>query len=253
MDDNIDTYLTNGCIDFFLQKQKEGEITYLGFSSHSSVKTLARFADHHQWDFAQIQLNYYDYYEGSAKKEYEVLKERNIPIMVMESVRGGRLASLNKEAEAVLKKAHPSWSIASWAFKWLKGLSQVQLCLSGMTTIDQIIDNVDTFQAEEGLSAEDEKTLLKALDLFKSSIKVPCTGCRYCTEGCPKEINIPEILKVFNEYKLDGSWALRNIKSVQTKGFPKDCINCKACTKHCPQSIRIPSIMKELTEALENK
>ncbi|MCF0237662.1 MAG: aldo/keto reductase [Sphaerochaetaceae bacterium] len=253
MDDNIDTYLTNGCIDFFLQKQKEGEITYLGFSSHSSVKTLARFADHHQWDFAQIQLNYYDYYEGSAKKEYEVLKERNIPIMVMESVRGGRLASLNKEAEAVLKKAHPSWSIASWAFKWLKGLSQVQLCLSGMTTIDQIIDNVETFQAEEGLSAEDEKTLLKALDLFKSSIKVPCTGCRYCTEGCPKEINIPEILKVFNEYKLDGSWALRNIKSVQTKGFPKDCINCKACTKHCPQSIRIPSIMKELTEALENK
>lgn len=250
LDNNIEDYLTNGCIDFFLQMKKEGKIKYLGFSSHASLETLERFADHHQWDFAQIQLNYYDWNYSNAKKEYEILTERNIPVMVMESVRGGRLSSLTPEAEKLLKDCHPDWSVSSWAFRWLKRLPNVVVSLSGMSNLAQIEDNVATYADDRALTDEEEKLLFKACELFQTQLKVPCTACRYCCDGCPVEINIPEVLKVYNCFKIDGSNALGGLKKVETKGQPADCVGCGACTGHCPQSIDVPAAMKELAEAL---
>lgn len=251
MDNNIDSYLESGAIEFFLQKKKEGKIKYLGFSSHSSVETLECFADHHAWDFAQLQINYFDWYYGTAKKEYDILAERHIPIMVMEPVRGGLLADLTPEANAVLKEAHPDWSIASWALRFVKSQPAVQVVLSGMSNMEQTKDNLATFSDDKGLSPEDLAVLEKACALFQSQVQVPCTACRYCCSSCPKEINIPEYMKLYNAYKVDGPFAFNRAGNIESNGKPADCIACGVCTKHCPQSIDIPGIMKELAGLMQ--
>lgn len=247
-EENVEDYLNSGCIEYFLEQQKKGRIRYLGFSSHAGVETLKRFADHHSWDFAQLQINYFDWKYDTTKEEYQVLEERNIPIMVMEPVRGGRLADLTPETNTLLKAAHPDWSIASWALRFVKTLPQVQVILSGMSSLDQIKDNVATFREEQTLNEADMELLMRACDQFRSQIQIPCTACRYCCSGCPMEINIPKYLKIYNDYKVSGEWALTRLPGVQSKGTPADCIGCGACASHCPQSIKIPELMKELAE-----
>lgn len=245
-DGNYMKYIESGSVDYFLEQQKEGKIRYLGFSSHASVEALAKMADHHQWDFAQLQLNYYDWQYSDTAKEYKVLEDRNIPIMVMEPVRGGKLASLSSEAESMLKAAHPDWSMASWAFRWIQRLPQVQVILSGMSNMEQIKNNVATFAEPGALSDEDAELLLKACDVFKNHLNVPCTACRYCCDDCPMKIDIPAYLSLYNKYKTDGEWVLERMSSIESEGKPSDCIGCSACTGHCPQSIKVPDIMSEL-------
>lgn len=250
-DANVDKYLNSGAIEYFLKQKEEGRIRYLGFSSHAGVETLRRFTSHREWDFAQLQINYYDWNYSSAKEEYQILEERNIPIIVMEPVRGGRLADLTPEANAVLKAAHPDWSIASWALKFVKSLPQVQVILSGMSTMEQLEDNLATFADGEGLSGVDREILEKACEMFKSQIQVPCTACRYCCSECPMEINIPEYMKLYNAYKVDGPWALKDASKIESQGKPSDCIGCGACTGHCPQNIEVPKIMEELADLIK--
>ena len=250
MDNNVDTYLNNGCIDYFLQLKAEGKIRYLGFSSHASVESLTKFADHHQWDFAQLQINYYDWNYATTMAEYKVLEERNIPIMVMEPVRGGKLVELTDATEVILKQAEPAWTNARWAFEFVKSLPQVQVILSGMSNMAQVEENIRTFEDDTPFSQKDSEALDQAVKVFRSQIHVPCTGCRYCCSECPMEINIPEFLKIYNAYKVDGPWALDGIDQVDSVGKPTDCIGCGACMGHCPQSIHIPDYMAELAELM---
>ena len=252
-DENCQSYLDSGCIEYFLEMKKAGYIRYLGFSSHASVETLTKMAGHHPWDFAQLQLNYFDWQYGNTKKEYKVLEERNIPIMVMEPVRGGRLATLSSEAEEMLKTAHPDWSMASWALRWVKRLPQVQVILSGMSSIGQIQDNIKTFQEPEGLTGADTELLMRACEAFKKQVSVPCTACRYCCDDCPVKIDIPAYLDVYNSYKTDGPWGLNRMEGIESEGKPAGCIGCGACVGHCPQSIRIPEIMSELARLSQAK
>ncbi|MFV0465565.1 MAG: aldo/keto reductase [Lachnospiraceae bacterium] len=249
-DHTFQQYLDCGCIDYFLEQKKLGRIKYLGFSTHAEVDNMTTFADHHKWDFAQIQLNYFDWKYGTAKEQYEVLERREIPIIVMEPIRGGRLSSLTPEAERLLTQAHPDWSIASWALRFVKDLPQVQVVLSGMSTLDQIKDNLKTFDVDEHLTETDMELLMNACDIFHEQVVVPCTACRYCCDDCPVSINIPEFLKIFNAYKVDGPWALSELSTVDSKGQPADCISCGACTGHCPQSIDVPEIMGELADLI---
>ena len=249
MDHNYQSYINSGCIEYFKELKKQGKIRYLGFSNHSSPDTLRKFIKLYDWDFIQIQLNYYDWKYGSAKEEYETIAENNIPVIVMEPVRGGRLATLTEESCQLLKKEHSDWSIASWAFRWLQTLPQVQVVLSGMSDMEQIKDNISTFSADNALSDKDTETLFNAREMFKNQMQVPCTACRYCCDECPAGIDIPKILTTYNNYKLNGDWALGNLRS-STESGPKDCIGCKKCTGHCPQSIKVPDIMKELAEKL---
>ncbi len=248
-ENSVEAYLTSGCIDYFLEQQRKGRIRYLGFSSHATPETLDRFASHHQWDFAQLQINYFDWSYGTAKREYEVLVKHDIPIMVMEPVRGGRLAALTPETEATLKQAHPDWSVASWALRFVQSLPQVQVILSGMSNLEQIQDNVATFSGEVGLSEEEKALLLQVCEEFRSQVQVPCTGCCYCTADCPMQINIPEFLKVYNAYKVNGPGALGRMKNVQSAGQPGDCVGCGLCAGNCPQNIDIPALMQALAEA----
>lgn len=253
LDENIDAYLNSGAIEYFLEQKKLGKIKYLGFSSHASLDTLRRFADHHQWDFGQLQINYYDWLFGETQEEYKILEERNIPIIVMEPVRGGRLADLTPELNQEMKALHPDYSVASWALRFTRKLPQVQLTLSGMSNMEQIIDNVKTFSDEETLSAADEEKLFEICRSFKNKLQVPCTACRYCCDGCPKKINIPAFLEVYNDYRISGTEALSALAEVSSEGKPSDCIACGKCTKHCPQGIEIPKALKNLAEEAEKK
>ena len=250
--DNLaDKYINSGCIEYFAEQKRLGRIKNLGFSSHSSPETLKRFSEYRDWDFAQIQLNYYDWLFGSSKQEYEILREKNIPMVIMEPVRGGRLADLTPDAAKLLKDARPDSTIASWAFNWLQRLDGIKVILSGMSDNAQMADNLKTFSDSTALSDEEEKILFDACRIFSKTVKVPCTACRYCCDGCPAEINIPAVLSLYNRYKLDGPWALEDMGSVDTKGKPADCVGCKACEEHCPQGIAVSDIMAELAEKIK--
>lgn len=251
-DNTWESYIESGAVDYFAGLKEEGKIRYLGFSAHTAPENLEKFADHRAWDFAQIQLNYYDWVFGSSKAEYEILQKRNIPVMVMEPVRGGKLATLPPNAEKLLVDAHPDWTIASWALRFVRALPQVQVVLSGMSSLEQIKDNVATFSDDVTFTKEDEAIVLEAAKSIHEELKVPCTGCRYCCDGCPSEINIPAFLDLYNEMKLVNDWNIGDrIATVESTGKPSSCIECGACTSHCPQSINVPAFMKELA-AKEN-
>ena len=247
---NIESYLSCGCIEFFEQMKKEGKIRYFGFSSHAQPETLRRFADAHDWDFAQIQMNYLDWEFSTAEEEYNILTERNIPVIVMESVRGGRLSSLTPELDAELCAKQPLWSVSSWAFRWLMTHPNVAVMLSGMSTMEQVQDNLKTFEKDNSLTAEQSAFLIDVAHRFKKGFTVPCTACRYCTPHCPMGLEIPDLLKAYNEYKYDRRWE-NNLRDVPEDKLPSNCIGCGSCVEQCPQNIDIPSFMKKLASLHE--
>jgi predicted aldo/keto reductase-like oxidoreductase len=247
-DHTFQKYIDCGCIEYLLKQKEQGRIRYFGFSSHANTQNFKTFLNLRQWDFVQIQLNFFDWLYGDRKEQYEILENQGIPTMAMSPVRGGRLASLTPEAETMLKTAHPDWSIASWSFYWLKRLSGTQVILSGMSTLDQIKENVSLFANETSLNNEDEKTLFKACEAFRSKIQVPCTSCRYCCNNCPAQIDIVKILEIYNQYRIDGPWALTRLEHVESKGKPADCSGCGMCNERCPQSIDVKGIMNGIAD-----
>ena len=248
---SIDTFLDPkiGVIPFLEKMKAEGKIRHLGFSSHGKPETLRKFASVRKWDFAQIQMNYLDWNMSTTKEEYEILEELGIPTVVMEPVRGGRLASLNEETDAMLKAVCPDNSIASWAFRFLMDKSNLMVVLSGMSNMDQVIDNVKTFDEGKPLSDAEKATLEAAVEKFRSSVTVPCTGCRYCVDDCPASIEIPKVMEIYNSYNLNKNrMALRALSELSAG--PKDCLGCGSCANHCPQNIDIPDVMAKLAELM---
>ncbi|MBR4743484.1 MAG: aldo/keto reductase [Oscillospiraceae bacterium] len=239
-------------VDFVKQKKREGKIRHLGFSSHaSSAATIDDFLTRHEgvFDFVQIQLNYLDWTLQDAKGKYEVITKHGLKVVVMEGVRGGRLAQLPEEQMARLRAVRPEDSAARWALRWLQGLQEVAVVLSGMTTLDQIRENVETFAAPEPLTDE-EKDLLT--DVAESMMNlVPCTGCRYCTEGCPMELEIPKIIAAYNAVKNDDFMARYDPDRADAAMDPRRCVGCGACTGICPQGIAVPDIMSKFAEMLK--
>lgn len=247
---SIDTFINLEVPQFLERMRDEGKIRYIGFSSHGQPETLARFADLRDWDFAQIQLNYFDWFRSNTKEQYQVLRDRNIPIVVMEPVRGGRLASLTESSDAMLKAARPDRSIAAWAFRFVQSLPGIQVILSGMNAMDQMTDNLGTFAEEEPLQQSDLDLLEKAVDNLIKEVSAPCTACRYCSE-CPQELDIPEILKIYNAYAISKSFfALGALNQLPEGKRPTDCLGCGVCANACPQNIQIPDLMAELAEAM---
>jgi predicted aldo/keto reductase-like oxidoreductase len=244
----------HGIMNYLLDQKKAGRIRYLGFSFHGSPEQLENSLNAYDWDFVQIQLNYLDWTLQDAKKLYEMITERNIPVIVMEPCRGGRLASLSPETDAILKAAQPERSIASWAFRWLMRLDNVHVILSGMSSMEQIIDNVNTFEKDDPLTDEMSEILMNAGEMLLKQLNVPCTSCRYCCEECPQGLDIPGLLSIYNEYALTQSpMALMGLGRMEKGKKPEDCIECGNCMKHCPQSIGIPEVMKKLAEAAAKK
>lgn len=240
-----------GIIDYFTKQKKAGRIKHLGFSSHGGTELLRTFLDRYgdEMEFCQLQLNYLDWKLQDARTKYQIVTERNIPIFVMEPVRGGRLARLDGGAEQTLKGFRPNTSIAAWAFLWLLKLPNVKMILSGMSDMAQMKDNVNTFTSEKPLNAEEKAALDKiAADMHAD---IPCTSCRYCCDGCPKKLDIPLLISLCNEIRFAPvmNTAMR-LDALERDKLPSACIQCGKCAKVCPQGINIPEIMQELDESV---
>ncbi len=238
-------------LPYFLEQKRLGRIRHLGFSSHARPDTLEKFLDDTDgtMEFCQIQLNYLDWTLQDAKAKYELLTARNIPVWVMEPLRGGKLARLSDADEARLKALRPAESTAAWGFRWLQNLSNVKVVLSGMSDFAQMKDNVVTFSGGARQTEAEAALLSEIAEALKDAL--PCTRCRYCCEGCPMGLDIPMLIHAYNDLKFSGSMTV----PMQMDALPEDkrpsaCVGCGACAAICPQSIDIPAAMRELTELL---
>ncbi len=240
-----------GVVDYLLQEKAAGRIRYLGFSAHGSADTIESFLNYRDcFDFVQIQLNFLDWHLQDAKRKYELLTNRGIPVMVMEPCRGGVLISFDDEINGMLKAARPDDSIASWAFSFVKSLSNVLVVLSGMNEISQMDDNIKTFSDPNPLTDEESKLLDKVTERLIRL--VPCTACRYCCEECPQGLDIPKLISLYNEMSYAHSPGLMfTIAALKDTDMPHNCIACEACKHPCPQSIEIPKIMQELAVLID--
>ena len=237
--------------EFLERMKKEGKIRRLGFSFHDSPEVLRKIVDAREWDFAQIQLNYLDWELYRSREQYEILTGAGIPVIVMEPLRGGALATLSPDASDILRKADPHSSNAAWAFRYVASLPNVLCVLSGMTLPEHVEDNIRTFSPLKPLTENERKTLDQALAAYRKRLAVPCTACRYCMP-CPAGVEIPKIFGLYNQYKISGNkWLFTNNYNV----LPEDakiasCVNCGKCTKHCPQKIQIPAVLRKIAKEL---
>ncbi len=238
-------------VEYLLEQKKAGRIRHMGFSAHGRAETIDHFLyDFDCFEFVQLQLNYMDWVLQDAKRKYEVVTSHGIPVIVMEPVRGGRLASLSNDANEMLKKVRPQSSIASWAFRFLQSLDNVQVVLSGMTTMEQVQENVTLFLKSDPLSEAENGLLFKAVsDMIRL---VPCTACRYCCEGCPQGLNIPKLISMYNEASNEASGnMLFTLGAMKKEELPSACLGCGACAKLCPQGIDVPGVMKRYAQLLK--
>ena len=238
-----------GIVDYFVEQKRKGRIKHLGFSCHGRVDTLREFLDYcgDKMEFCQIQLNYLDWTLQDAKEKYELLTERGLGVWVMEPVRGGRLAKLSEAETSRLRELRPDESCAAWAFRFLQGLPNVKMILSGMSDMAQMVENVETFQQEKPLTDTERASLLDIAEGMKNSI--PCTACRYCCDGCPQGLDIPMLIATYNEIRFSPAInvAMR-LEALPDEKRPSACIGCGKCARICPQNIDIPGAMKGLAE-----
>ena len=239
-----------GVVEYLLGEKRAGRIRHLGFSAHGRTETIDRFLGWKDcFEFVQIQLNYLDWALQDARGKYEAAQKHGLPVIAMEPVRGGRLAQPGEEAAALLKAARPEASAASWAFRFLQGLPGLMVALSGMTTLGQLKDNLKTFEKPDPLS-EGESALIRRIAGGMADL-LPCTGCRYCVEDCPRGLDIPKMLAMYNEVRFDNSSLLRfTTGAMRPEELPGACAGCGACERICPQNIEIVRIMRELAAAL---
>ena len=234
-----------GIHEYLMEQKRLGRIRHLGFSTHGSLSTIRRFLDAYGKDleFCQIQLNWLDWKLQNAKEKVELLNRYSIPIWVMEPVRGGRLVNLPEEDTAKLTALRPGVTAPEWAFRFLQGIGGVTMVLSGMSDPQQLAENIQTFCSESPLNPEELAMTMEIADRMIARNAVPCTGCNYCVEHCPKCIPIPGIIKLYNDL------ANGSTEKPGTPG-PADCIGCGKCRIHCPQGINIPGVMKDYTKKL---
>ena len=256
-DKNIDAYLDPkyGIFDYLMKQKENGRIKHLGFSIHGDFDILKRFLNAYGKDmeFCQIQLNYIDYDFQDAKAKVELLNEYNIPIWVMEPLRGGKLAKLPEEQESKLKALRPDETTVGWAFRFLQSIPGVTMVLSGMSSMEQLQENIKTFSEDKPLNDEEMKTLLGiANEMLKGNV-LPCTACRYCTSHCPMGLDIPKLLALYNEHSFTGGGFIAPmvISTLPEDKRPSACIGCRSCEAVCPQEIKISEVMADFAKKLE--
>lgn len=251
---NIDPYLDekNGILKYLLKQKENGRIKHLGFSCHGRYETLKRFLDAYgeHMEFCQIQLNYLDWKLQDAKAKVELLNERQIPIWVMEPLRGGKLAQLSEENSQKLKTLRPTEEDPAWGFRFLQSIPEVTMVLSGMSNMEQLKDNITTYEEEKPLSEKEMEALMEVTDSILDIL--PCTACRYCTAHCPKQLDIPMLLSLYNESRYHMGFITKNaIDSLDEEKRPDACIGCRSCEAVCPQQLKISEAMADFAEKLK--
>ena len=253
---NIDAYLDPkyGTYDYLLAQKKNGRIRHLGFSAHGDYDVMKRFLEAYGKDmeFCQIQLNYLDWDFQDAKRKVELLNQWNIPVWVMEPLRGGKLASLAPEDEAKLKALRPDEGIPAWAFRYLQSIPSVVVTLSGMSNMEQMKENIATFETDKPLNETELETLHAIAQGMVKKIVLPCTACHYCTSHCPQGLDIPNLLSLYNEhcFTQGGFIAPMALSAIPADKQPSACIGCRSCEAVCPQGIKISEAMVDFTAKL---
>lgn len=242
----------------FIQKAKEeGRIRHIGFSFHDSAEVLDEILTAHpEAEFVQLQINYADWESENvqSRKCYEVARKHNKPIIIMEPVKGGSLATMPPQVQELFKEVNPQLSVPSWAMRFAASLEGVITVLSGMSVEAQMADNLSYMEDFQPLSEKEQETVKKAVEILDSLPTIPCTKCKYCVDGCPQRINIPDIFGAMNKLITynDVPGAKRDCaNATKDGGKASDCIACGACEAHCPQHIEIIETLKKATEQLE--
>ena len=257
---NIEQYLDPeyGIFDYLMEQKKNGRIKHLGFSGHGELETLKRFLNAYgeHMEFCQIQLNYLDYEFQDAKAKVEMLREKNIPIWVMEPLRGGKLAKLDAESEKELKALRQEEDVPAWAFRFLQSIEGVVMVLSGMSSMEQLEDNLKTFEEEKPLNEKEMETLMGIAKRLEAKKSIPCTACHYCVSHCPKGLDIPYLISLYNEHLLtskDGGMAFiapMALAAISEDKKPASCLHCHSCEKVCPQQIKISDMMTDFVSKI---
>ena len=248
---NIDAYLDPkyGILDYLLAQKQNGRIRHLGFSCHGNLPVLRRFLEAYgeHMEFCQLQLNYIDWTFQGGKEKVELLNEYNIPVWVMEPLRGGRLARLSDGEAAPLKKLRPQETAPAWAFRFLQTIPGVTMVLSGMSSMEQLKENLATFQTEAPLSDGEMTALMEVAQGMVSRTALPCTACHYCVSHCPKGLDIPGLLALYNEHVFTGGGFLAPmaLSALPEDKRPGACIGCRSCEKVCPQQLKISQTMAD--------
>ncbi len=253
---NIEQYLDPqyGIFDYLMEQKRNGRIKHLGFSCHGAMPVLRRFLDAYgeHMEFCQIQLNYVDWSLQHADEKVALLNERNIPVWVMEGVRGGRLVSLPEDAASKLRALRPDESVVSWAFRFLQSVKGVTMVLSGMSTMDQVKDNVAIWSEDKPLNEEEFKAITDVGRALFANGALPCTACHYCVSHCPMGLDIPHLITLYNEFSYSGKGFITsmNLQVLPEDKRPSACISCHSCTAVCPQQLPIPETFAKFTEML---
>lgn len=250
---NIEPYLDPkyGIMDYLLKQKENGRIRHLGFSAHGRYDTMKRFLEAYgdKMEFCQIQLNYLDWKLQDAKAKVELLNEYHIPIWVMEPLRGGKLAELSAENEAKLHALRPEEAVPAWAFRFLQSIPGVTMVLSGMSNRDQLEKNIATFAEDRPLNEEEMAAILEAADSMLDVL--PCTACRYCVSHCPKGLDIPTLLSLYNETRfVNGLITHMAVDALDEEKRPDACAGCHSCEAVCPQQLEIAGAMKDFVRKL---
>ena len=255
---NIDAYLDDekyGIYSYLMEQKRQGRIRHLGFSCHGELDVLKRFLDAYGKDmeFCQLQLNYLDWTFQHGKEKVELLREWNIPVWVMEPLRGGKLAKLQPEHEAALKALRPDEEIPAWAFRFLESIPGVTVILSGMSSQEQLEANLATFAEDKPLKEAEMKTLMEIAGQMLSRGTVPCTACHYCVSHCPMSLDIPYLLSLYNEHAYTGGGfiAPMALSALSDDKRPQACLQCRSCEQVCPQQIKISEVLADFSAKLQ--
>ncbi len=253
---NINEYLDPkyGIFDYLIEQKKNGRIRHLGFSAHGGMPVLNRFIEAYgeYMEFGQLQVNWVDWRFQNARGKVKLFTDHNIPVWVMEPVRGGKLAALSDKYAQMLKQLRSEASAAEWAFRFLQTLPEVKVTLSGMSNFEQLKENIAVYEQSKPLTEAELAALDKIAVEMISGMTVPCTACRYCTTHCPRELPIPDLLELYNEHRFTGGGF---IAPMALDAFAEDkrpgmCVGCKSCEAVCPQQIQISEAMKDFVRML---
>lgn len=248
------------CFNWLMEKKKQGLVKHIGFSYHDSAEFLDQvLTEHPEMEFVQLQMNYLDWEsaEVQSRKCYEVASKHGKPVIVMEPVKGGTLADVPVEVRESFAAYHPDLSVPSWAIRFVASLDNVAMVLSGMSNMEQLMDNISYMKEFVPMNAEEIELVHKAAEMIKDSIAIPCTGCSYCTEGCPMQIAIPDLFRVYNKSKrgeisdVEADEEYRQL--TESGGKARECLACGQCQVACPQHLEIINYLKGVAKCMEKQ
>lgn len=242
-----------GVVEFLEEKKAEGKIKYLGFSFHDGYEAFEEIVNYKDWDFCQIQLNYMDTDEQAGMKGYKLCEAKNIPLVIMEPIKGGLLANLPEDVTTEFKAVNKDRSNAAWALRWVASLPNVKVVLSGMSSYEQLTDNLASFTDFTVMTEAENEAVQKTADILRNRVNNGCTGCRYCMP-CPAGVNIPECFKLWNRYGVYGNegdikWHVNN--DIPADQRPDKCIKCGKCEKACPQKLQIRDDLEKVAACFD--